>query len=132
VVGDPTQAEKVPRLAPNDHLMARFYRVMTEGEWLQVDANQRIDPSNREWEPYPPGTVVFLFREDTQPRRFQERADPLKESSVEAVLLIYFDASDSFATCPDRSGWESIGGVVHVGPVIAADTVDGFKMSRWL
>lgn len=106
--------------------MARFYRVVTEAEWEQIQATGAIEPSSAEWTPYPRGTVFFVFEDSVPMKQIEACAAERSRSDKQISVLIAFDVDDLSNFERDRSGWSVIGGVAHRGTLRAEKTRNGF------
>lgn len=108
--------------------MPTYYRVMTEGEWEQVQRAGTIQCNRDDWSPhYPPGSVVFLFSEKVKEPTIEQVADDMVQREGSGVVLVEVELD---AELPgDESGWGGIAGVVHHGALTPAT---GVRLARRL
>lgn len=107
--------------------MATFYRVMTQSEWADVEARQKITPSKHDWGPHGADTVVFLFDETVRLSDIASRAAELAEQDNEPAVVVTFELTDLTHLKPDESGWSDRGARVHVGPIEGGATRQGIR-----
>lgn len=107
--------------------MAKFYRVMTQSEWGQVQATKTITPSPVEWGVHQAGTVFFIFEDSVGMKDVEACAAERTRDRGQPTVLIAFELTNLSNIEDDLSGWSGQGARAYRGTLREDETRQGFK-----